>query len=319
MASRSPASPTRLKPKPPPDPSGRHQESAIAQGEAQIAKYQSKGDVSGIGYLVIVRASVLTRCASTFLYDNRDALVAIATAFIAFFTFTLWRATSKLWEAGEKQIGVSKASAAAAEAAARTAIEANQLSRANFVATNRPWIKVDIGVAGPIYYNVNGLNIALQFQLKNIGHSPALHVSARPQVAAPAIGDDNHFDMMAIQHKIIAESKGRLIGAFGYTIFPGDTILQNITVNIGPDELKRITQHVEFVNPVVIGSIVYGSVFEDGPHQTAYMIEVRRSGQPRPESIAKNRSPAAIFPDEGDIPASEVRLTRFPMGNDYAD
>jgi hypothetical protein len=31
MASRSPASPTRLKPKPPPDPSGRHQESAIAQ------------------------------------------------------------------------------------------------------------------------------------------------------------------------------------------------------------------------------------------------------------------------------------------------
>jgi hypothetical protein len=52
----------------------------------------------------LVRAAAPTRwIALPFrLYDYRDAATAVATIFIALFTLTLWRATVKLGESGQK-------------------------------------------------------------------------------------------------------------------------------------------------------------------------------------------------------------------------
>ena len=52
---------------------------------------------------LIESTSIKTDCVFVFLYESRDAINAIATAFISIFTFTLWRSTDRLWEAGEKQ------------------------------------------------------------------------------------------------------------------------------------------------------------------------------------------------------------------------
>jgi hypothetical protein len=43
----------------------------------------------------IVSARIKTDCIFVFLYDSRDALTAIATVFIALFTYTLYRATTE--------------------------------------------------------------------------------------------------------------------------------------------------------------------------------------------------------------------------------
>src|SRR5262249_8624947 len=50
----------------------------------------------------VVAARVNTECLFSFLYDNRDAVTAVATAFIAFFTFTLWWATWSLLRHGRE-------------------------------------------------------------------------------------------------------------------------------------------------------------------------------------------------------------------------
>lgn len=43
------------------------------------------------------------RCSGHILYKYRDATTAVATIFIALFTFTLWFSTWKLWQAGDQQ------------------------------------------------------------------------------------------------------------------------------------------------------------------------------------------------------------------------
>lgn len=46
--------------------------------------------------------------AGQFLRDNHDVIIALGTLFIALFTFTLWRSTEKLWDAGERQINLAE-------------------------------------------------------------------------------------------------------------------------------------------------------------------------------------------------------------------
>ena len=245
-------------------------------------------------------------------------VIAIFTIVLAISTIYLCKSTAGLEKFAEQQASEMKESIAAAKDAVKAASDANRLNRDNFLATERPWIAADIEVGGPLRYDVNGANITLRFQLKNVGHSPATHLWIRPQGLALPFGIDN-FDPRAIQQKIYTEMKTRPLSPWGITLFPGDTIVENMTMSIGAEELKRSTQIVDFIEPTIVGTIDYSFVFEDGHHQTGFVVELRRSDTPRPESTAKKRSPAAIFPDEGDIPATELRLYRSFLGNEYAD
>jgi hypothetical protein len=202
---------------------------------------------------------------------------------------------------------------------ADTAKKSVEIGEKALVAANRPWIKIDLQVAGPIIYNVNGANIKLKYGLRNIGHSPATNVWIDTNIFASAIGIDNVIEPRAELQKIIAMLKTRPRSPFGLALFPDETVAQDITVNIGTDELKRITQKVEFIMPYIIGAADYRFGIDEKSHQTGFIIEVRRSDQPRPESTEKNRHPAAIFPDEGDIPASEIRIFRSALDGEYVD
>jgi hypothetical protein len=276
----------------------------------------------------IVFGKARSAAASTihWLHERNGLVNAIGTVIIAIFTVVLAIATIDLRDLGEKQANDIKKSIAAAEDSAKAAqdsasaaIAANKLSRDNFIATQRPWITIEVKPGGPLVYNVNGANITLRFYLKNIGHSPAKHVSLNPQVLAPAIGIDKVFDERGVQRQMIEERKNSPFDPHGYLIFPDQTVIQDFTVTISADELKRITQKVDFIFPYIIGSVDYGFVFEDGHHQTGFISHVRRSDQPHRVSVAKKRSPDAIFPDEGDIPTADLRLYHAPFGGGYAD
>jgi len=52
----------------------------------------------------IENARVKTVCTGRFLFETRDAVLALATIAIALFTWTLYRATQRLWKAGERQL-----------------------------------------------------------------------------------------------------------------------------------------------------------------------------------------------------------------------
>ena len=69
--------------------------------------------------------------ATRYLWDNasHDNVIAFGTILIALFTFVLYRSTTKLWLAGEKQIEIALKAANAADLSARAAIAIELQSR----------------------------------------------------------------------------------------------------------------------------------------------------------------------------------------------
>jgi hypothetical protein len=92
-----------------------------------------------------------------------------------------------------------------------------------------------------------------------------------------------------------------------------------MSFSISHDELKRLTEHIDCVFPTAVGVVDYRSGLSPIPHSTGFIVEITRSDVRRPISEEKNRAPSTIFPDEGEIPASEVRLVRSMLEGGYAD
>jgi hypothetical protein len=86
----------------------------------EIEEYPPKGPL-----VTFINARNDTVCAFSVLYDYRDAVTAVATIFIAFFTLTLWRSTDKLWKEAKDSRSLTlltvNAAATSANAASRLA------------------------------------------------------------------------------------------------------------------------------------------------------------------------------------------------------
>jgi hypothetical protein len=203
---------------------------------------------------------------------------------------------------------------------ANAAKDAADTAKDALIAANRAWVEVKIEVGSPITYNVNGLNLALKYHLKNIGRSPATNIFVNANMLAPAIGIDEPFDPRRELNKIIDRTKAQPRASnLGVALFPDEQGTFIVTTGINADELKRLTQKVEFVMPYVIGTVEYRMGLDTKVHQTGFVLEIRRSDAPRPVSTEKNRSPQAIFPDEGEVPLQDVRILRSLFEGGYAD
>jgi hypothetical protein len=103
-----------------------------------------------------------------FLEKASDAITALASVAIALFTWTLYRTTNKLWEAGERQIGVAKDAADAAKRSATVAEETiNKLER--------PYVlPADISRITFAIYKAARIG-RVSFKIGNYGKTPAIH------------------------------------------------------------------------------------------------------------------------------------------------
>jgi hypothetical protein len=253
---------------------------------------------------------------SEFNHAYKDELLSIATIVIAIFTSTLWFATTGLYKMALKQSKDMKASLNISQQAVAAAIQANKLNREIFIASERPWIPINVNIAGPLSYDTNGLTIHLRFHFKNIGKSPAKNVWANFRFVIPELG--TNFNPVSIQNELIQDAK-RHPSTLGHTVFPGEEIMLTISTAANNDDLKKATEKFAAIFPYLIGTISYNFVFEEEQHQTAFIYEVRREGLFPERSKQKNRSVFAIFPDEGDIPAVDIRLFHHILGGFSAD
>jgi hypothetical protein len=237
--------------------------------------------------------------------------IAVYTLFLAIFTMVLALGGLIQLNFLNRAEGLALKNANAAKDAADTARDA-------LIAANRAWVEVKIEVGSPITYNVNGLNLALKYHLKNIGRSPATNIFVNANMLAPAIGIDEPFDPMSELNKIIDRTKAQP-RAGSIALFPDEQGTFIVTTGINADELKRLTQKAKFITPYVIGTVEYRMGLDTKVHQTGFVLEIRRSDAPRPVSTEKNRSPRAIFPDEGEVPFQDVVILRSLFEGGYAD
>jgi hypothetical protein len=74
----------------------------IANKQHQQTQEEAEKGLPEFARQKVVSARINTECVFSFLYDSRDAVTAVATAFIALFTFTLWWATWSLLKHGRE-------------------------------------------------------------------------------------------------------------------------------------------------------------------------------------------------------------------------
>lgn len=242
--------------------------------------------------------------------------LTIFTGFLAISTIGLWFTTRS---AAESQANDMKESVAAAKRSADLASESNELNRKIFIAGQRPWLLIDVQIGGPLHYNVNGANFTFDITITNNGRLPATNVDINLEVSAPAIGIESQDLVRPKRNAMITRAAHRKKESFGHTVFPGKPVKQTVSTSVSNAEIARITQMAQFIMPTVIGAVSYFFAGDDAAHQTSFVYDIVRSKRPRPESAAKNRSSSAIFPDEGDIPATDLVLLGSILIGDYAD
>jgi hypothetical protein len=86
------------------------------------AAYHSAQEGTPISVKVIPWTRLHVKCGFVAADQNTGSITAIAGAIVAFFTFTLWVSTHRLWKAGEKQIEIARISADAARKSAEVAM-----------------------------------------------------------------------------------------------------------------------------------------------------------------------------------------------------
>ncbi len=211
--------------------------------------------------------------------------------------------------ARQKQAADSLQMIQIAERSASHAEAANLLARDAMVASERAWIKVDVRVSGPLTYNVNGANFVFDLELHNIGKSPAQYVFPNIKVELPPPGSVANMDERMVLQSFVNQHVSETSNPWGFTVFPGESVVQTIGLNVSQAELNQAKEVFAGIYPRLFGVVVYRlSVGDTALRYTSFIYELRRQGRERPVSLQKNRARNVIFLDEGEVPQADLQL-----------
>lgn len=251
---------------------------ASEQRQAQQSADERCGFAQSSTYRVV-------EAAVDFIDRRHDFVTAAATIVIALFTATLWRATDRLWKEG---------------------IAAREHAKDIFVATERPWLDLDIEVASDMVWNEFGARIDTKTTITNVGRAVATNVYLIQKMVLVPLGKSNidlWGDLMAegSQHKFEGE-----------IIFPGKCQEKMWSFDLSHGAISAVFEK-NMMNPAffpwLLGSVSYSNAVDPGTaHKTAVRLRLDRvAGTKRFER------------DQARIPASEMRLVRPDRGCIRAD
>lgn len=76
-------------------------------GEQYAQANPNHDDTSEVEFTFVDQMRAEVGCAAHLFFESRDAFTAIATIFIALFTWTLWMSTDKLWQLGRSEFNAT--------------------------------------------------------------------------------------------------------------------------------------------------------------------------------------------------------------------
>lgn len=196
---------------------------------------------------------------------------ALATIFAAAFA-------AGAYEASLRAVGEARSQVEAA----RTA---NGIARDALVAADRPWVRVDVSMNGPVRTSLKGTNFSLRFTLKNVGHSPAMLVALH----ASMVLDAQATDLLADQRKLCGPLRAgapQSVGD-GKFLFPDqEVVLVRGTsfdlsrANVDRWSLTGAPRSLKLqLSPAVVGCVAYRFASgDDRQHQTGFIYSIHRTG-----------------------------------------
>jgi hypothetical protein len=220
-----------------------------------------------------------------FITDNRDAVTALSTFAVAWFTFTLWRSTKGLLGATKQTI---------------------DLTSRNFGAEHRPWVSITAKL-NQLRLEKGALYISLRYTLKNPGNSPAggIFVSGKAVLLRSGVSIEAERDYFR-RDAARKASKIREVG--GGVIFPGendrDANYEFVIDREGIEKAVAETGESRTISVLMFLGADYRFTFgEPASHCTVTAFFV---------------GPLLVSPTDAIYPTSQFQLARFPFG-DYAD
>jgi hypothetical protein len=238
-----------------------------------------------------------------FIFDHiTDWLLVIFTAILASKTTGLFRETAglnestrKLWEAGEAQRTLSEAiaarqagemqrSIAAASKSAEAAVKAAEVAERTLIASNRPWLKVNIRMGDqPLLVTSQQASASVAIFAQNTGNAPALHVSphAWMLVWRTEPGMDPY-----TEHERRCKEVRDAAPTFAFTLFPDESFpavaqseMWMMGVNLPREALDagmKAVQPSGLAMLLIGGCVDYGSTSSPGQrHQTQFLYDLR--------------------------------------------
>jgi hypothetical protein len=250
---------------------------------------------------------------------STDWWLMIFTGAVAFFTLALVGATVALYRAGEaqrkhaekvaeRQAGEMKESIAEATRAADTA-------ERTLIAGQRAWVKLRTTpiIAGPLTFDQHGAHSTINFELTNIGQSPATDVGIHAWLFVQK--PEGAFVPNDLQRRC-AEIRNRPRER-GFTLLPNDNFPETVGlegygmgVSATAEDIAEgllISTSREFVSLFVIGCVDYTFATDpDGHHQTSFIYEIMTTS-------------LRIHPKRRSYLPTELRLMEFHLGGMRAD
>lgn len=238
---------------------------------------------------------------------STDWLIVFLTAVIAGTSYLQWK---EIRNGSTDTHTLAIAAKTQAEAASHTAI----MTERQLEMSERPWVSADAEIISPFTFDIRGAHVSIQFILKNIGHSPAVGIWIETTFFILGQG---HPNPVIEQKKVcdLIQQRSPDPRSLGYTLFPGDQISQNITVNLNAVDIKKFEKdiHAPFIAPTVAGCVDYKFEFSQGHHQTGFVYDVMKIVPANPLIFL------GINTEHGNIPRAELRLVRSFIGGGYAD
>jgi hypothetical protein len=171
---------------------------------------------------------------------------------------------------------------------------------------NRAWMTLKLTPLSPLSYDKDGsVKIAILFQYRNVGQSPAQDVWFFPEMFAyngklNPIDERDRFCTETVMHP--------LRKTLGKTIFPGDGGAANFTFGLSKKDIDAALASFDgHLLPLgIIACVAYTVPGSSQSHYTALMLDIHTRSSQIPSGI--------VPPPYEDIPVSDLLLLDSPIG-----
>lgn len=172
----------------------------------------------------------------------------------------------------------------------------------------RPWVSLDMTLAGPLTFDINGGGVEINIVMKNWGTQPAQNVTVNPQFNLSDA--DNETDEVELAQLC------RQIGFAGMPIFPTQLFQKKQNLPISRNWWKAIlpsdfpkTMPTGSFSPIwisLIGCALYSDVYTTQVHRTPFLGQLTLRLPEGPGEII--RYSPSMLPPGSSIPPDQLRL-----------
>jgi hypothetical protein len=212
------------------------------------------------------------RCLGDYAHTNAGEIIALLTIILGITIWLMWRATHALVKesqaTGAGLVGAIKSLADATQATGEAAKKSANSAEQVLIATQRPWILLNIDLAGSLAFDGSGASLPLKIVTENTGPTPAVGVLVHPVLFCKEKQPFKAIDVIQRRSADFAS-----VGRLGHTLSRGEHFTETKTAAMSLEEYEGMS----VLSPFVLVTVKYRFTFSDETHMTSKLFSLVRT------------------------------------------